>query len=375
MRGTPVLVAVAAIAVVGLAVVAIGRGSDSGGGTSSGLPAAKGTTPPMDYRIVYRVTTPDSIGTEEHVVHRPFDAEIVARDDHGKVTAERWSTLGRLVTRSQGAPAVRIDTAIAPAASDVRPERFDAQLAEADKVVLHDDEPLQVGGRACHLANEAGTVSTADSGPLQAGDTGSVPTLVSRCVDAQGLVLEERWTTADGQRVLTKQAQELQIGDDVPAIKVPDADPFPDAQGNGSVRKVDRDAPPPFLESWELPDPEGFTFVGRYAVVPARLGSSADAIPAGAEIALYTDVWRRGPDVVLLDQGASKGGVVPFDPDARIGDVDLGPIGKAELAVDVRSAEIRLTRPDGGFARLSGTVSVDDLAKLAGTLRVTRVAR
>ena len=371
MSVKPVLALVAAVAVVAIVIVAIGGdgGGGSDGPSSSGLPAVEGTAPPTAYRIVYEVTTPDSVTTEEHVVHRPFDAHIVVRNADGKVTAERWSTLGQLVTRSQGAEAVRIDTAVASSASDDRPERFDARLARANKVVLH-DEPQQVGGRICRFASEAGEVATSDDGTGRPSEEGTVPTLVSRCVDDVGLVLEERWTTRSGDRILTKQAKELELGDDVPAVHVPDADPLTAAQGNGAVRKVGRDEAPPFQEVFDLPDPKGFTFVGRYAVVPARLSASADAIPADAGIALYTDVWRKGPDLLLLDQGATKGGATPFDPATRIGDVDLGPLGTAELAVDVRSAEVRLTRPDGGFVRLSGTIPLDDLERLAASLHV-----
>lgn len=373
MRGKPVIVAIAAITVVALVIVAIGQAGSDDGTSTKGLPAVDGTTPPTAYRIVYKVTTPDSIGTEEHVVHRPFDAHVVQRGADDNITAERWSALGKLVTRSQGTDAVRIDTAIAPAASDVRPERFDAQLDKAGKVD-RDGEAASVGGRPCRFASESGTVNTTDD-PTGAGDTQPLPVVVARCVDALGLILEERWTTAGGERVLTKRAQELELGDDVPDIDIPDAAPLPAAQGNGAVRKIDRDEVPPFAEVFEMPDPKGFTFVGRYAVAPARLSGTADAIPTDAGIALYTDVWRHGPDLVFLDQGATTGGATPFDPDTRIGDVQLSGLGTAELAVDVRSAEIRLTRPDGGFVRLVGTIPVADLITLSATIEILEPAR
>jgi hypothetical protein len=46
-------------------------------------------------------------------------------------------------------------------------------------------------------------------------------------------------------------------------------------------------------------------------------------------------------------------------------------LGPADLAVDSRLAEVRFTRPDGGFARLAGTVDPKDLVALAATLTVT----
>ncbi len=204
--------------------------------------------------------------------------------------------------------------------------------------------------------------------------TGSLTALIERCVDAQGLVLEERWTTAGGQRVLTKRAIDLELGDDVPAVDLPDADPLPDAQGNGAVNELAADAAPPFVEAWRLAPPDGFTFVGRYAVVPARLSQSPEALATDPSVALYTDVWRRGPDVLLLDQGASTTGSPPFDPSSTIGTTDLPALGRAVLAVDLRIAEIRLTRPEGGFVRLAGTIDLAELTALAASLELVEPA-
>jgi hypothetical protein len=88
-------------------------------------------------------------------------------------------------------------------------------------------------------------------------------------------------------------------------------------------------------------------------------------------IGLYTDVWRRGPDLLLLDQGASETGGPPFDASSRLGPITVPGLGPADLAVDSRLAEVRFTRPDGGFARLAGTVDPKDLVALAATLTVT----
>lgn len=360
MRVRAVLVGLATVAVVVAIIVAISVGGDSGsggGGGSAQLPAVDGERPPTDYRIVYRLTTPDAVTEEELVVHRPFGAHVINRDGDGAVTAERWSSLGRLVTRSQGAEAVRIDTAVATSASDLRPERFAGPLIEAKKATRAATES-SVGGRRCRTVTETSTV------PSASGDT--LPVTIDRCVDAVGLVLEERWTTQAGDVVLTKRARVLELGDDVPELDVPDAAPLSDAAGNGAVREVGADEPPPFAETFALEVPDDFTFVGRYAVVPARFSSG---VPGGevppTDVALYTDVWRRGPDVVLLDQGATKGEPAPFNPNTRIGTVDLGPLGQGELGVDLRGGEVRLTRPDSGFVRLSGTIPLDELIALA----------
>lgn len=350
-----------ALALLGAGLAACGD-DDEG----AGIPTDTGTEVPDAYRIVYEVITPDSTGQEERIVHRPFEAHVVERDAEGATTAERWSTLGQLVTRSQGGEVVRIDTAVAPSASDVRPDRFAARLLEAGKLTA--GTPGRIGERPCTRVKDAGAVLTAPpAGSDQAG--GSLPVLVERCIDEQGLVLEERWTTAGGERVLTKRAIELEVGEDAPDIVVPDADPLPLEQGNGAVRELDADEVPPFAEVWSLPAPAGFGFVGRYAVQPPRLSQAA--LTSDPDVALYTDVWERGGDLLLLDQGASQSGATPFDPASALGPVDVPGIGAAELAVDLRLAEVRFARPDGGFVRLAGTVPLDELLRLAATLQHT----
>jgi hypothetical protein len=371
-RGPILLVALLVTLGVGFLVAVIANsGDDGGGGTHSvALPSVHGTTAPTDYRLVYTVTTPDGVVSEEHVVHRPFEAYVVNRDADGKVTAERWSGLGKLITRSQGAPAVEIDSAVAAAASDLRPDRFLDQLAEAKKVVIHDDESIDISGRTCHPFTEAGRIGAKGTG-ADPSQVSQVPVAISRCVDAQGLVLEERWTTQDGTLVLTKRARELDLGQDVPAIHPPRAQPLPDGQGNGAIHEVDRDQAPPFQQAFSLDAPKGFTFVGRYAVVPARVATDPSTTSAGTatDVAIYTDVWRHGPDLLMLDQGATKGEPPPFDSTTRIGTVDLGRLGTAELAVDLRGAEVRITLPAHGFLRLSGTLPLDQLTRLAGQIQ------
>ena len=364
-RASPLLAWGLALALLAGGLTACGDDGDGGG---DGLPEVEGRTAPEAYRIVYRVLTPESSGEEERVVHRPFDAHVVERDGQGNVTAERWSTLGRLVTRSQGAEAVRIDTAIAPAASDVRPDLFAERLEAAGDLAPGSEG--RIGGRPCTRVREAGTIGTARPTDEGTPQTGSLQVVVERCVDAVGLVLEERWTTPGGERVLTKRAVELEVGDDVPEIDPPEADALPAEQGNGAVRELEADAPPPFLEAWSLPTPDGFTFVGRYAVQPARVATSPDVLTRDPDVALYTDVWERDGDLLVLDQGASQSGTLPFDPRSSLGPVDVTGIGPAELAVDLRIAEVRLTRPEGGFVRLAGTLDPDELLALARTLEL-----
>jgi hypothetical protein len=370
-RWIPITVAIAVVALLAL-VVANSVGGDGHHRTTSSngdLPAvAHGI--PRDYRIVYSVTTPDGTTTEEHIVHRPFDAESITRDANGKVTARRWSSLGRLETSTPGSDTVRLDTAIAPADGDSRHDVLDDALVTVKR--LASAGRGEVGGRPCRNTSQATKVATAGNGAASISSGGTLPVTITTCVDAQGFVLQQRYTTAaSGEPVLTKRAVALQVGRDVPAVHVPAVDAIPVDRGGGRVREVAADAPIPFEERFHLDPPKDWTFVGRYSVVPPRLSSTGAPVAGQPGIGLYTDVWRRGPDLLLLDQGASEAGGPPFDASSRLGPITVPGLGPADLAVDSRLAEVRFTRPDGGFARLAGTVDPKDLVALAATLTVT----
>ena len=350
-RSRPALRSVLALALAGLA--ACGGDDDRGGG----LPAP-GDGPPEAYRIVYEVTTPDGQGREELVVRRPFAASTTERGPDGEATAQRVTALGLLVTTT-GGEATAIETAIAPAAGDLRPERFADRLVEAGR--LEEGEAGEVGGRACRRVVERDTVAT-DGRTGQPG-AGSFPVVVTRCVDRVGLVLEERIATPGGQAVRTRRAVELEVGDAVGAIDVPDVGPLPVAQGGGSVEELV--GPSPVARTWMIEPPEGFEAVGTFVVEPARLGGAATA----GSLALVTEVWRRGPDLLLLDQGRAGGGATPFDPATEVGPLDLPGVGPAALALDLRLAEVRVAGADGGFVRVAGTLPLDELVAAARTLQ------
>jgi hypothetical protein len=371
-RWIPVAVAVV---VVGLLAAVI---ANSVGGDDHGASRANADLPPvghgipLDYRIVYAVVTPDGTTSEEHIVHRPFDAETTTRDADGKVTSVRWSSLGRIVTRGSGSGSgtVRLDTAIALAEGDSRPDVLDAPLVQVKRLTAAGAG--QVGGRPCTNTARTTKVATAGGDQASISNGGTLAVVITTCVDAQGLVLEQRYTTvASGEPVLTKRAVELEVGDAVPAIHVPSLRPIPVARGGGQVRKVAADHPVPFDRRLRWPTPKGWTFVGRYSVVPARLSSTGAPAGGAADISLYTDVWRRGPDVLLLDQGVRPGGEPPFDASSKLGPLTIPGVGPADLAVDPRLAELRFTSPGGGFARLAGTLAPKRLVALAETLVVS----
>lgn len=346
--------------------------SGDDGTAATTLPPVASDRPAQVYRIVYQVTTPDAATTEELQVRRPFDARVIQRDADGEVSAQRWSTLGAIVTQSRGAEVAGLSVAAATALGDSRLDRVADELIAAGR--LTKGAPAAVGGRSCTYFGERTTAAALPSGADPSlTEAERINTVVDRCVDAQGIVLEERWSSPGGERLLTKRATTLQVGGDAELdLDPPDAEPMAAEQGNGSFRPLDQGAVVPFAERFSLPDPEGFRFEGRYLVVPPRVGVPDTPSEVGLELA--TDVWVRGADVVLFDQGRGTGGATPFDDRLVWRPITLPELGPAELAGDIRGAEVRLRRPDGGFVRLAGTVPVDELVALAATIRLDGAA-
>ncbi|MDQ2648847.1 MAG: hypothetical protein M3Z03_04780 [Actinomycetota bacterium] len=360
--------AIAAVLVlVALAVAACGGDDGDSDGRPSGLPTEVGDEPATAYRVVYRLTSPGGSGREVLEVRRPFEAHLRQEGADGEVTAERWSALGAVVTRSADGSFVELSVAAAPALGDQRLDRMVDELEAAEQ--LTGRRTATVAGRPCTFVDQRSEVATLPAGADPSVDEAKqITAVVERCVDAEGIVLEERWSSPGGERLLTKRATELATGDDLDLdLELPEAESLPAASGNGSFEPVDPDAPGPLPQQFDLEPGEGFSFVGRFAVQPPRLGA-----PAGdAGLRVTTDVWRRGPDVLLLDQGVGTGGATPFDEALVWRPLDLPGLGAAQLAGNLTSAEVRIRRPDGGFVRLAGTVPVADLVALAGEITST----
>ena len=350
--------AVLAAALLGPLLVACG---DDDGARGSGLPAVEGTIAPEAYRVVYEVTTPEGRGRDELVVHRPFGSSRTERGVDGEVVTQRIAARGLVVTVA-GGEATALETAIAPAADDLRLDRFADRLVAAGRLQRGDDG--QVGGRPCRRLVEPDAVATDGTGGAD-----RVPVRIERCVDAQGIVLEERITTIGGQAVRTRRAVELDLGDDVPAIDRPDVEPLPPEQGGGQVEDLeDVEGSTEIVVGWRIRVPEGWARVGSYVVQPAAV---ADGAGGAGTAALVTEVWRRGPDLLLLDQGRTLGGATPFDPATAVEDLQLEGVGPATLAVEPRLAEVRFAGTEGGFIRVAGTLPIDELVAVAATLERT----
>ncbi len=187
------------------------------------------------------------------------------------------------------------------------------------------------------------------------------------CIDAVGLVLEERWEL-DGEEVRTRRAVALSF-DRRAALRVPDGSALP---GSGELRRLAVDAASPFPARVTVGAvPEGFEHVGRYAVVPPDLSVAErdPNLPAVAQLATITDVWVRGADLLIVDQGATTG----RDPFARTDvaapvNLETPGLENAVIVLDLRASDIRIRLADGAFVRVAATLAPEELMAVARSL-------
>ncbi len=347
MRRPAVLVLAATGALAALLAWWAVASADGDGGVS--LPAAAGVTAAA-YAVRYQVETPDSTSTEELVVRRPFDSRLLTSTSAGD--SERVSRLGLLGTRSIGADWILIDVPPAPASADTRLDALAPALVAAG--VVEEIGTDDVGGRDCVVYR---SIDPRDG------------IVTERCVDADGIVLRDRWIDRDGTEVRRATATAIRTGDagalDEELGGLPDAERLGAERGGGAVRAAADDEVPPFAQTFAF-DPGGdWELVGRFQVVPPRLGADAAELAQDPGVALYSDVWRRGPDLLVFDQGATTGGPAPFAPGDPTEPVVLDGLGPAEVALTDRLVELRVLLDDDGFLRLAGTVPPDEVLRLA----------
>lgn len=349
--------AAAAAAVVGIALLAAATGDDDPAPTGG-----DGTGLATDFEITYRVTVGDDAEVEETVaVSRPFRS-AVRSGDTGRV-----SDAGVLATAGGDGRWVEIEVPIAPASGDVRIDAvLDAAVAAGH---VEAGATRRIAGLRCHEHRFGGPVSAGILTPV-----GTVPgEHADVCLSDGGLVLRERWVV-DGEVRRSREAVAVhRLRPDADRFAVPDdARPLAFEQGGGSTRAVAADHDAGFTEHWSVEVPTGFDHAGRWVVAPPSPQALEPGQVRGPEVALVTDAWVRGPDLVVLDQGATMPGVPPpWDERPVVTTVELGDLGTAEVAWDLRASEVRLLRPDGGFVRVAGTVPPDELIAITRTLTRT----
>lgn len=323
---------------------------------------------PAAWSVTYRVEGHDGSrpthSTQIITVRRPFDARIEERqgDPPGQEPAVvRTTRLGVLASQQSPSEATVLSPAPAPAGSDLRP---DISLEQAvQESVLERREVRTVAGRRCQVYRAGGAITAGELVPPKHSSERD-----EFCVDDAGLVLEDVWWKDDVwlQRRVAVEVNEAPAVDDG-LFRLAGEQVVSFEAGNGSVRPVDPTTLPTG-PGWRVSHvPDGFTLSGRYAVVPVGSQQASDVqSPSIRDTASVIDVYRRGVDVIEVEQGiAASPEVARFKPSPVAVPTDLGPLGDGEAILDLRANEVRAGMSDGRFVRVFGTVPLPDLIDVA----------
>lgn len=334
--------------------------------------------PPSAYRIEYQVedwaggTRVES--TDVITVERPYSGRVEVRSPTSGAAASLTVTaFGRVSFKGPDAQPLLVNTGPALAAFDLR---LDPVLDDAERRrLLVRREQRKVLGQTCQV------VRTRD--PIAAGAFGSEAATESdytdSCIGSNGLVLEEVWIT--GGRLLRRRlATDLEVDPEIAA------DSFAafgrhlePKEGGGSLRPVAPGTFPAGAPFWQdLAVPEGYEFRGRYAVVPPQrsevtdeeaLGQNPFAASANDRIGAVADVWERGIDVLVLEQGGTADRSKVFELESGGTTTEVPGLGTGQQILDGRFTEIRFPLTGGRYVRLLGTLTIHQLEEAAASLR------
>ena len=324
---------------------------------------------PAAYRIDYRVESRGgerTVFTSDRVtVRRPFERRLESYDGarpRGRVRSIEIVTFDRLFSRSSGSnPAV---LARSPGPADLR---LPTLIPEAlrDGLVERRERRL-VAGRPCQVYRSAALLTSLPLSPL--GDDEHADT----CVDEAGLMLEEVLVVREKvllRRVATAVDEDGAPSDDLFAVE---GNAIPPQLGGGAVQPVTTDSRPPGQPYWQLDAaPAGFTHRGRYAVAEAA-AAREEGVPGAPtrRLTYIADVYVRGTDVVVVDQGGSSDGTAPFpDPGADAATLELGDVGRATVLLTGSEVVLRVDQDASKFVRVRGSVSRDELVTIGRALR------
>jgi hypothetical protein len=329
---------------------------------------------PLTYHVVYEVTDGAGdqavVNREEDWVRRPFDGRTELRrgtSPGGQLLQTSVYGLGRALVRNAGAAEPQLlEVPPGAPAADVRP---DAVLGEALAAkVFVPRERRRILGVVCEVYRAP---RPAVAGPLQppegAKDDDERSDL---CIDHRGLLLEEttyRRTRLVHRKLAVALDVDVPLGDDRFPIE---GTPLSLKDGGGSVRQLDPTSRPPGRDFYELPAaPEGFTFTGRYAVVPPQPDAFNDPTKSDLRIAAVADVYTRGADFLVIEQGGTLGGSPAFAADPTAAGVDLGALGRGEAILGLAGSQVRVLLQPAGYVRVIGTDDTSHLADIARQLR------
>ena len=317
------------------------------------------------YTAEYRIATVDGPEvrrtSERVVVRRPWSSRLEQFDAEtpgGGPTVLEVGSFGLRLTGTGPTPLiVALPPGMAPA--DVRLDT----LAEVEQRGFVDRrERRRLDGRECQVLRTADGLFASALTAAPSDDADHIDT----CVTADGITVEEAFVQ-DGRisRIRTLTSYEP-VAAEVFAI---DGEPVGASDGGGSIQRLtDSSAYPGTMLEAPAP-PSGFTKRGRYAVVPPQAENFTDPTREGAIVAGVADVYERGLDAVVVDQGGTLRGVDPFPAPAEgATTLDLGPLGRAEVFVSLRMNELRLLRTGGRYLRVYGTLPITELEAFARTL-------
>ena len=374
---------VAAVVGVGAFVVATTSGDDGAEGERRAKATRTGSTvvrggervqierTPASYRVVYRLeefTGPKAaFSTDKVWVHRPFESRLETWSGAPPGKEKLSTQVGAFAIRrneSKGAEAVVIGVPPSSAPSDVRlaPVLTDGEA----QGLLEPREVRRVLSRDCQVYR---------SGQLLSASRLTEPTpdeYTDTCVDAAGIVLEELLVLEDeivSRRIATAVEEDPSLDDD---LFVTGARTLEVKDGGGLVRRMGEGLPQgEFLLVDAASIPAGFERLGRYNVIPSQPENFTDPTREGARETSFADVYVRGADFVVVDQGGTLGGADPFTEDPDSPRIDLGPYGPAELRLSALGIELRAKRSGGRFVRLRGTLDPRELSRIGATLTPT----
>jgi hypothetical protein len=326
------------------------------------------TSVPQSYRIVYRID--DRAGsqivttTERAWFRRPFQSRIETYSGPPPGDSRRsvrQSGFGVLASVNPNSAPLNIVAPPSLASGDLRVDTV-LRDAVADRTIIV-RERREVFGRLCQVYRAGG--------PVFAGDLERyVPrsgNFADICVDRSGIVIEEAWTFK-GRLIRRRAAVEVRINPPIDRKLFEIEAPPSEEISRGAIQRLDENRKVPGL--YVLPDtPKGFRFLGRYGIVipSAALPNPGGGVTPGPGPSSTSDVYVRGPDVLVVDQDPSLVRIVQQESrDARA--IKLPNLRDAKLIVDARMSEIRGQVGDS-VVRIFGTIPPSELMKLARQLK------
>lgn len=307
--------------------------------------------PIESYAVTYRVEQLDGDELTETTAHLVVDRPYRSRFEVDRLV--RVADFGYFGEREPGDETEVTAPVPVAAPGDVR----------ADVLPLPDPrEVREVLGRRCEVVRLGASLL---EGAFATGE------LVDACIDGDGLVLEEV-TTIDGEVVVRRIATEVDTDPDLDGVEFEiDVPARPADEGGGSVQEVEPTSSPPGT-FWVLDaPPAGFEHRGRYATIPPQRARLDDERTRAQFVAGVTDVYERGVDVLIVEQGGTLGQVPPFGdhPNGVLVD-DMGELpARGEVVQHPNGAEVRVLLLPGKFVKVFGTMTGDDLVEIVRSLR------